>query len=359
MRRLTAVVAIALAGPLLTACSSFMHGYTAVQYQNRMLAAGVGAGAKRLELEREHDAVLRGYVEDHGSPDYLYVVDGSEVHLIYLGADTVATFTRQWTSNGTATLQRPIPHKILEAVTDADRRRVLSQRDGAPARERSAEGQNEPTSVDAPTDPVPQLSTGTCFAVSGNGWLVTAAHVVAGANHIAVRLADGRELAATVERTSGSTDLALLRIAAPTPAYLTAAPVGAVQVGDRVFTFGYPAIDMLGIDVKFSEGSVSALSGYGGDSTYMQVSVPTHPGNSGGPLVTENGHLAGVVLATARPAAFLKNTGTLPQNINWGVRGEYVKALLDLNAPANLPTVGRSGAVERARRAVCLVVAKQ
>lgn len=52
----------------------------------------------------------------------------------------------------------------------------------------------------------------------------------------------------------------------------------------------------------------------------MQISVPVHPGNSGGPLVTEDGELAGVILSTAKAEQFFAATGVLPQNVNWAVR---------------------------------------
>jgi len=89
----------------------------------------------------------------------------------------------------------------------------------------------------------------------------------------------------------------------------------------------------------------------------MQVSVPTHPGNSGGPLVTEEGFLAGVVLATAAPGRFLDASGTLPQNVNWGVRAEYVMALLERPLAASPLPTSREKAIERARAAVCLAIA--
>jgi len=88
----------------------------------------------------------------------------------------------------------------------------------------------------------------------------------------------------------------------------------------------------------------------------MQISVPIQPGNSGGPLVTERGELIGIVVASASLRTFLSLTGTLPQNINWAVKGDYVRALLDTPRSS-----GTARTVAEARRmaedATCLIAA--
>ena len=72
----------------------------------------------------------------------------------------------------------------------------------------------------APTSAQIGSGSGTCFAVSGDGLLLTASHVVGG-NSTQVVLADGRELPATVERRAVAFDVALLRVNAETPQHLS------------------------------------------------------------------------------------------------------------------------------------------
>jgi len=85
----------------------------------------------------------------------------------------------------------------------------------------------------------------------------------------------------------------------------------------EVFTVGYPVTDILGEELKFTDGVISSLSGVGDDAAFVQITVPLQPGNSGGPLVNNAGEVVGVVTSTAAVANFVRTVGTLPQNINW------------------------------------------
>ena len=197
-------------------------------------------------------------------------------------------------------------------------------------------------------------ASGTCFAVRPNGLLLTAYHVVEDAESIRVHLADGTVTEAKVQTFTAQNDLAILRVNSPTPYFLPLAPTGSVQMGDHVFTIGYPVRHVLGQEPKFTEGSVSALSGLRGEVALLQMSVPIQPGNSGGPLVNERGEVVGVVTSSAAVKAFLSVTGTLPQNINWAVKADYARLLF--NPPTVKPLeVNRSQAIDRTRRAICFV----
>lgn len=219
----------------LAACSSFVHGYTAGEYAYRMLPAAVGPGAYRLHLETSHDRVLRAYVQDHGTPDYLYVIDEAKIHLVYVRDDMLVTFTRGWTADGTPSVQRPIPTAMMAEIAETDRRLILASRGElrpeTPSTSREAEAQPPSAAATGASE----YSIGTCFAISDEGRLVTAAHVVEGSSELVVRLSDGRALPATVERLSTPTDLALLHVDAKPPAYLSPGPAGSVHIGDRVF----------------------------------------------------------------------------------------------------------------------------
>src|SRR3990172_96958 len=204
--------------------------------------------------------------------------------------------------------------------------------------------------------PVTKATNGTCFAVSQNGTLLTAYHVVKDAKSIRVHLADGTATEAKLQTFNAKRDLAILRIDLRTPHYLSLslAPGESVRVGERVFTMGYPAPDLLGQEPKFTEGSISALSGPGGEAGLLQVSVPVQPGNSGGPLINEHGRVVGVVSSTAGVQAFLSATGALPQNVNWAIKADYARALFDAPTPNPVP-VSREETVKDVREALCMV----
>ena len=106
-------------------------------------------------------------------------------------------------------------------------------------------------------------SSGTCFAVRPDGLIMTAYHVVMNAKEISVQLSDRRIYPALVESVSSLADLALLRIEASNLDFLSLAPIRSSSVGDHVFTLGFPAPSLLGLEPRFTDGSISALSGPG------------------------------------------------------------------------------------------------
>ena len=183
-----------------------------------------------------------------------------------------------------------------------------------------------PEHTDQPIQDV--AGSGTGFFVSSDGYIVTNHHVIKGANKITVTTPSGESFEAKVVSTSTSTDLALLRIPYQTKNYLTFANPGSTDIGHQVFTLGYPVSDILGKEVKYTDGSISSLSGLQGDATFFQISVPIQPGNSGGPLVNADGDVVGVVTATAAVGAFYASVGVMPQNVNWAVKGAYASLLL-------------------------------
>lgn len=202
----------------------------------------------------------------------------------------------------------------------------------------------------------PRMSVGTGFFIGSEGNILTSYHVIDGAQRVGCRTPNGQFHAATIVRVSPANDLALLRVNTRPKNYLTFAPRGSLHAGDRVFTVGYGAANYLGInEPRFTDGTVSALSGLAAEDSYMQISVPVQPGNSGGPLVNEDGQVVGVIAAQAAVDAFLKIEGTLPQNVNWAVKSDYATPLA--SAPP-APKRTRQEAIRVARESLCLIVAE-
>jgi S1-C subfamily serine protease len=129
-----------------------------------------------------------------------------------------------------------------------------------------------------------------------------------------------------------------------------------MRAGDRVFTIGYGAPNYLGVnEPRFTEGSISALSGPNADDAWMQITIPIQPGNSGGPVVNEAGQVVGIIAATAVTEDFLRAEGTLPQNVNWAVKADYAAPLLPPQPPS--PARTRAQAIALARDSICLIIA--
>jgi S1-C subfamily serine protease len=205
---------------------------------------------------------------------------------------------------------------------------------------------------------VRERRSGTAFAVRADGLLLTAHHVIDGAETIQVKCPGHSTVPAFVEASSPTVDLAVLKINVPALTFLALVkPASSVPLGAQVFTVGYPAPGLLGVEPKFTEGVVSGQSGPGGDASFLQISVQVQPGNSGGPLVNAEGDVVGVVIASASASAFLKGTGALPQNINWAVKAANASALVP-GTSANVAPRGRAALIDHVTKATCMVVAE-
>lgn len=231
--------------------------------------------------------------------------------------------------------------------------------DGRDQRVRSARSPQAARPTAPPPPPPSTLSYGTCFAVSKDGYVLTAQHVVAGAAELKVHFREIGSGDARIVAQSVANDWALLKVALATPTFLPVASTKAVDSGTPVFTFGYPVIDLLGLEAKYTEGAISALSGLGGESSEMQIQVPIQRGNSGGPLLTSKGEVIGIVVSTVAVKRFAELTGSLPQNINFAVKSDTFSASLPSD-PGRPPRVGTPTEIRsRARAATCVVTALQ
>jgi len=202
----------------------------------------------------------------------------------------------------------------------------------------------------------PSGAVGTGFVVDPDGHIVTAHHVVEGASKIRVHFGDA-VYEARLESASSLNDIALLKIDTATPNYLSLVARGTARLGQRVFTIGFPVPSLLGVEPRFTDGTLSALVGPGDEASLLQISVPVQPGNSGGPLLNASGEVVGVVVATSALKAFFDEAGTLPQNVNWAVKSEIVESLLK-EPPTRWTAESEEGAIDRASQAVCLVEAE-
>ncbi len=145
--------------------------------------------------------------------------------------------------------------------------------------------------------PVPKeresQSLGSGFIISEDGYIMTNAHVVGGADGITVRLTDKREFKARVIGTDKRTDVALLKIEASGLPKITQGDSNALKVGEWVVAIGSP----FGFDSSVTAGIVSAKGRSLPQENYVpfiQTDAAVNPGNSGGPLFNMKGEVIGI-----------------------------------------------------------------
>lgn len=174
-------------------------------------------------------------------------------------------------------------------------------------------------------------SSGTGFAISSNGLIITNHHVIDGANNIGIRGINGdfsKTYKAKVVVEDRNNDLAILKIDDISFSSLGAVPYlisnKSSDVGCSVFCLGYPLRATMGEEVKLTNGIISSKSGFKDDITSYQITAPIQAGNSGGPLFDDKGNLIGIINA--------KHLGA--ENVSYAIKVSYLLNLIDI-----LPTI--------------------
>lgn len=183
------------------------------------------------------------------------------------------------------------------------------------------------------TEAEPSISTGTGFFVSSEGHVLTNAHVVKGCTTAQVAQPGGKSEAARIVATDATNDLALLSVKWR-PATVPNLKSG-VRTGEDIATFGYPHAGMLPTTGNVTYGNVSATAGLGDDSRMLQISAAVQSGNSGGPVMDQSGNVVGVVVAKLNVLKAFKETGDLPQNVNFAIKASVARTFLETNGVAD------------------------
>ncbi|CAN5440277.1 DegQ family serine endoprotease [soil metagenome] len=132
---------------------------------------------------------------------------------------------------------------------------------------------------------------GSGFIISADGYVMTNAHVVDGADDVYVTLTDKREFKAKIIGADKRTDVALVKIEGSNLPRLTLGDSSKVRAGEWVIAIGSP----FGLDNTVTAGIVSAKARDTGDYLpLIQTDVAVNPGNSGGPLINMRGEVIGI-----------------------------------------------------------------
>jgi S1-C subfamily serine protease len=135
---------------------------------------------------------------------------------------------------------------------------------------------------------------GTGFVLSSEGLVVTSYHLIKGNDSVFIENNYMGRLKAFEIYSNPQADISILKIADKNFKGFGSIPYSfsgnEKDLGEKVFTLGYPRED-----VVYGEGAISSNTGFDGDSTAYQISIPVNPGNSGGPLVDDKGSIIGLI----------------------------------------------------------------
>jgi len=174
------------------------------------------------------------------------------------------------------------------------------------------------------------IGSGTAFAVTTEGHLVSNYHVVSQCSFVKFQLPGALPIEAAIMSTNESSDLALLKIDSTT----RAAPFRAqsrIRLGDAIVVYGFPLLGDLSSNGNLTSGLVSALTGLRDDLSTFQISAQIQPGNSGGPVFDQYGAVVGVVVSTANQDYFAQQSGNIPQNVNFAITSDITQSFLRAN----------------------------
>ncbi|MBS0627698.1 MAG: trypsin-like peptidase domain-containing protein, partial [Verrucomicrobia bacterium] len=165
--------------------------------------------------------------------------------------------------------------------------------------------------------PHPELRQGSGFLVSPDGYIMTNAHVVKGADKLTVVFEDGKELDATLIGSDPHTDIAIIKVEGKNFPYLKLADSDKIEVGEEVAAIGSP----FQLQATLTSGIISAKGRQNLHITafedFIQTDAAINPGNSGGPLVNLDCEVIGIntAIVTAGGGGYVGIGFAVPSNM--------------------------------------------
>ncbi len=137
--------------------------------------------------------------------------------------------------------------------------------------------------------------TGTGFALTNNGYLVTNYHVIDGADSMYIQNIEGRYFKANIVGYDKLADIAILKVRDNSFRFgKSEVPYTLLntkhKLGTHVYTLGYPEDEAV-----YNEGYISGVNGYDGDSTQYRLDIQAYPGQSGAPILDNKGNIVAMI----------------------------------------------------------------
>ena len=164
-------------------------------------------------------------------------------------------------------------------------------------------------------------SSGTAFFVNNRGNLVTNHHVIEGCKELNISYFD-KEYETKVLHSDKNLDLAVLKADVRPKDHISVSknPPKKLQ---NIFAAGYPLGKGLSDDLKITSGIISSIKGFKDNVNEIQIDAAINSGNSGGPIISEDGYLVGVSVAG------LDKSKT--ESVNFGIKASSLEQFLNVN----------------------------
>ncbi|MCD6016925.1 MAG: trypsin-like peptidase protein [Bacteroidetes bacterium] len=190
---------------------------------------------------------------------------------------------------------------------------------------------------------------GTGFALNNRGYFITSFHMVKNADSVFVTNNVLDRASAKLVASEPALDIAIYKIdnieAIKNLAFPFSFKESGSEIGDKIFTLGYPRRDAV-----YGEGALSSMTGFNNDTTMYQISIPVNPGNSGGPLMDEQGNIIGVIRgkqSSAEATGFAIKSNFIKQTIDRLENDSLKKELSLVTKKSNLKGLKRSEQIKK------------
>jgi len=282
-----------------------------------------GGDAKIISIKEEN------FIKKHGKT---FAVAASVAIIAVIGTVTVLStggYLLKQQSNDITDLKRDVTElkysqdAIIEGITGATNKRIKSY--------------------------APANIEGTGFALNNKGYFITSYHMVKNADSVFVTNSVLDRASAKLIASEPSLDIAIYKIdnidAIKNIAFPFSFKDNSSEIGDKIFTLGYPRRDAV-----YGEGALSSMTGFNNDTTMYQISIPVNPGNSGGPLMDEQGNIIGVIRgkqSSAEGTGFAIKSNFIQQTIDKLENDSLKKDLALVTKKSNLRGLKRSEQIKK------------
>jgi hypothetical protein len=182
--------------------------------------------------------------------------------------------------------------------------------------------------IENPVDTqVYSAASGSGFAVTPDGYVVTNYHVIKGCTDVYIH-DKGDSILSTIVTFDPNNDIALLK-GNFKPKRFYPLSRKSTKLLTEIFVAGHPFGRDISTSVKVTKGIVSSLTGVANNFSNLQIDASLQPGNSGGPIMNNKGNVIGVAVAKLDLDTIVEEYGVVPENVNFGVKANIVINIME------------------------------